>query len=382
MQSTQSTGLTARLGAIADLFAWPLKTSHYLELVNPLWTTHALQARVEAVWDETRDARTLTLRPGRAWRGHRAGQHVRLGVPIDGRHYTRTYSISSAPERDDGCITVTVKAIAAGRISHHLVRNVKVGDYLPLGLPQGDFHLPDAGHLRPLFITAGSGITPVMSMLRSLLARERLPDTVHVHYAPHAYDVIFGRELDALADRHPRYRLHLVHTRDALVGAALAATVAAEAAPTARADRHFSAAQLDELVPDWRARDAFACGPQALLDAVERHWQAAGLGRRLRIERFRAPLARFDGAALGSTVSFTTAGKTVAADAATPLLRIAEDAGLNPKHGCRMGICHTCPRKLVAGQVRDLRTGAVHGEPGENILICVNAPAGDCAIEL
>ena len=353
---------------IADLFAWPLKASHYLELVNPLWTTHALQARVEAVWDETRDARTLTLRPGRAWRGHRPGQHVRLGVAIDGKHHTRTYSISSAPERDDGCFTVTVKAVAGGRVSHELVRNVKVGDYLPLGLPQGEFYLPDAGHLKPLFITAGSGITPVMSMLRSLIAQERLPDAVHVHYAPHAYDVIFGRELDALADQHPRYRLHLVHTRG--LGAARSA------------ERHFSSAQLDELVPDWRTRDCYACGPQALLDAVESRWAQAGLLRRLHTERFRAPLARLDAEARGGTVDFTAAGKTVSADGATPLLRIAEDAGLNPRHGCRMGICHTCPRKLVSGQVRDLRTGAVHGEPGDNVLICVSAAAGDCAIEL
>jgi ferredoxin-NADP reductase len=365
---TQLSTLTSRLAAIADAFAFPLKASHYVELVNPLWTTHALQARIEAVWDETKDSRTLTLRPGRNWRGHRPGQHVRLGVPIGGRHYTRTYSLSSAPERDDGCITITVKAVAGGRMSHHLVRNVKVGDYLPLGLPQGEFYIPDAQPVKPLFITAGSGITPVMSMLRSLIAQERLPDAVHIHYAPHAYDVIFGNELRELAAKHPRYCLRLVYTR--------------ELGETRSAERHFSPAQLDELAPDWRRRECYACGPQALLDAVESHWQQAGLARHLHTERFRAPLARLDGEARGGTVQFTAAGKTVQADGATPLLRVAEDAGLNPAHGCRMGICHTCPRKLLAGQVRDLRTGAVHGEPGENVLICVSAAAGDCEIEL
>jgi ferredoxin-NADP reductase len=113
----------AKIGAVTDLFAYPLRTSHYVELVNPLWTTHTLQARVEKVWDETRDTRTLTLRPGLNWRGCRAGQHVRVGVPIGGMHHTRTYTISSPPERDDGCITITVKAIPGGRMSHHLVRN-------------------------------------------------------------------------------------------------------------------------------------------------------------------------------------------------------------------------------------------------------------------
>jgi stearoyl-CoA 9-desaturase NADPH oxidoreductase len=358
----------SRLTALTDLFAWPLKTSHYLELVNPLWTTHSLQARVEQVWDETKDSRTLTLRPGRNWRGHRAGQHLRLGVPIGGKHYTRTYSIASAPERDDGLIAVTVKAVEGGRMSHHLVRNVKVGDYLPIGLPQGEFYLPDAQRIKPLFITAGSGITPVMSMLRSLIAQERLPDTIHVHYAPHAYDVIFGAELRELAAKHPRYRLHLLYTRE--LGAARSQ------------ERHFSAAQLAELAPDWREREVFACGPQGLIDAVERHWQEGGNAWRLHLERFRAPLAPVDANARGGAVSFTTAGQTVQADAVTPLLRVAEDAGLNPPHGCRMGICHTCPRKLLSGRVRDLRTGEVHGEAGENILICVSAAAGDCAIEL
>ena len=364
----QTVSLGSAITRITDLFAWPLKTSHYLELVNPLWTTHALQARVEQVWDETRDARTLTLRPGRNWRGHRPGQHVRLGVPIGGKHYARTYSIASAPERDDGCITVTVKAVAGGRMSHHLVRNVEVGDYLPLGLPQGDFYLPDAQPVKPLFITAGSGITPVMSMLRSLVAQERLPDSVHIHYAPHAYDVIFGNELKGLAAKHPRYKLHLLYTR--------------ELGESRSHERHFTAAQLAALAPDWQEREAYACGPQGLLDAVEAHWQQAGRGRQVHTERFRAPLAKLDGAAVGGAVRFTAAGKTVKADGVTPLLRVAEDAGLNPKHGCRMGICHTCPRKLISGQVRDLRTGAVHGEAGETVLICVNAAAGDCELEL
>lgn len=359
--------LATRITQVTDLFAWPLKTSHYLELVNPLWTTHSLQGRVEGVWDETKDARTLTLRPGRNWRGHRPGQHVRLGVPIGGKHYTRTYSISSAPERDDGCITVTVKAIKDGRMSHQLVRNVKVGDYLPLGLPQGEFYLPDAQPVKPLFITAGSGITPVMSMLRSLIAQERLPDAVHIHYAPHAYDVIFGQELKELAAKHPRYMLHLMFTR--------------ELGDARSHERHFSPAQLNELVPDWREREAYACGPQALIDAVESHWQDAGKARHVHVERFRAPMAPV-GDATGGAVQFTVAGKTVQADGVTPLLRVAEDAGLNPQHGCRMGICHTCPKRLLSGQVRDLRTGQIHGEAGDKVLICVSAAAGDCSIEL
>jgi len=178
-------GWLSRLATLTDMFAFPLRTSHYVELVNPLWTTHRMQARVVDVWDETRDARTITLKPGANWRLHRPGQHIRVGIPVEGSHYTRTYTISSPPEREDGCFTITVKKIDGGRLSHHIVRHLKVGDFIPVGLPQGDFYLPDASPIQPLFITAGSGVTPAMSMLRSLVLQGRLPDTVHIHYAPH-----------------------------------------------------------------------------------------------------------------------------------------------------------------------------------------------------
>jgi len=358
----------SRLARVADLFAWPLRTSHYLELVNPLWTTHKLQARVVDVWDETASTRTLTLRPGRNWRRHRAGQHVRIGVSLDGMEHIRTYSISSPPERDDGCITITVKVADGGRVSSHLARNVAAGAYLPLGLPQGDFVLPDAIPMLPLFITAGSGITPVMSMLRSYVARGALPNIVHLHYAPHSYDVIFGNELDRLTNENPSYRLHRIFTR--------------ELGETASGNRHFTASQLEKLCPDWRERDAYACGPQGLLAALGKHWTDAHLGRRLHIERFHAPWAGLPTDVVGGRVRFAQSELEVEADGRMNLLRVAEDAGLNPPHGCRMGVCRTCDTRLVSGCVRDLRSGAIVNEPGETVQICVHAAAGNVELDI
>jgi ferredoxin-NADP reductase len=320
------------------------------------------------VWDETANARTLTLRPGRHWRTHRAGQHVRLGVSIGGMHHTRTYSISSPPERDDECIAITVKVMAGGRVSQHLVRNVRRGAYLPLGLPQGEFTLPDAFPVRPLFITAGSGITPIMSMLRSYAARGVLPSIVHLHYAPHPYDVIFGQELETLGETHPRYRLALIYTR--------------ELGESRSKERHFSPQQLDAVCPDWRQRDAYACGPQNLLTALEAHWRRAGIARRLQIERFHAPWADLPVAVARGRVRFARSGRAIESDGRTDLLRVAEDAGLNPAHGCRMGICHSCDVRLVSGCVRDLRTGAVVNEPGGTVQLCINAAAGDVELDL
>lgn len=358
-----------RFSYFVDMFAYPLRLSHYLELINPLWTRHALQARVVRVWDETKDSRSITLRPGRGWRSHRAGQYVRVGVPIGGMRHTRTYSISSAPESSDGCITITVKAITGGRVSHHLVRKLKRGAYLPIGEPQGEFVLPDAIPVHPLFITAGSGITPVMSILRNYVREYSvLPDITHIHYAPHAYDVIFGNELEQLSATQTHYRLHRIYTR--------------ELGESAKTRPHFSAEQLEQYCPDWREREVWACGPATLLDSLEQHWQAAGRSRQLHLERFRAKLADIPTDVQGGRVRFVNSQVEFQSDGMTNLLRVAEDAGLNPPHGCRMGICHGCDCVLVSGSVRDLRTGALFSEAGEKVQVCVSAAVGDVEVEL
>jgi len=364
-----NTNLINRIFArFTNLFTYPLTSSHYTELMNPLWSAHAIRARVEKVWDETKDARTITLRPNSAWRGGRAGQHVRIGLSIDGRQYHRTYSISSPPEREDGCFTITVKILEGGRLSRHLVRNLKVGEYVSVGLPQGNFHLPDAGAMKLLFISAGSGVTPVRSMLHSMIALERHLDTVHIHYAPHEYDAIFGKELQELPKRFAEYAYLPVYTR--------------RLGNASRNKFHFSSAQLTKLCPDWREREVYACGPQELLAAIKSHFTKARRSANLHFEEFRAPTVAIPKSARGGLVKFSQSEVEAKADGATSLLRVAEDAGLNPPHGCRMGICHTCDTTLVSGSVRDLRDGKLVSEPGAKVQTCVMAAHGKCEINL
>jgi ferredoxin-NADP reductase len=343
--------LWSRLTDVVGLAATPLSPSHYVGLLRPLSARHTLQARVEGVAMETPDVGTLTLRPGRGWTGHLAGQHVRVGLAIDGRIATRTYSISSSADRDDGCFTITVKK--QGRVSSALVHATTPGTYLTLGLPEGDFVLPAAGRL--LFVSGGSGITPIMSMLRTFAARDTMPDVTHVHYARTAEDVIFGAELRELAAAHASYRLHVVVTSEVR--------------------RPMSRELLDEIVPDWQARETWACGPTRLLDACT-------FTNALHVERFTAALAPAPNNAAGGRVRFGRSRISAIADGRTPLLRIAEDAGVSAPHGCRMGICHSCDVTLTAGCVRDLRTGQRIDEPGSRIQTCVCAAAGDVELAL
>ena len=348
MKGAAST-LWTRIADVAGLVATPLSPSHYIGLFRPLATSHTLQARVEGLHRETPEVTTLTLRPGRGWLPHVAGQHVRVGIALGGRIATRTYSISSAPERPDGRITITVKA--QGRVSNALAAAAP-GSYVTISRPAGDFVLP-AGE-RLLFVTGGSGITPIASMLRSAAARG-MPDLVHVHHSRTAADVFFRDELAALAAAHPRYRLHLVLT----------------AHDRRRLDREW----LDALVPDWQARETLACGPPSLLEAVA--------FTNARVERFTAALAApASASSSGGHVRFATSRVSAIADGRTPLLRIAEDAGVNPPNGCRMGICHTCDATLTAGCVRDLRTQERIDAPGARIQICVCAAAGDVELAL
>lgn len=347
-----------RLLDLAGVMTTPLLPDDYLTAVNPLWALSELRGRIEQIIPRTREAATIVIRPGRRWPGHRAGQHLALGVDVDGVRHWRSYSLTSDPGRPDGCISVTVKAVDGGIVSSHLVHHATAGDIVRLGPPEGEFTLPADIAGRPLlFITAGSGITPVMSMLRELESAGALGDVVHLHSERTAEQVIFGQELRELALEHPSVVRYERHT---------------SAAP------RLTPAELDELCPDWRDRDAFACGPMGLLDSVEAHYEEAGLAERLQLERFEIALI---GADPGDGGTATLGDLTFDAPAGTPLLVAGEDAGLVLRSGCRMGICHTCVCTLVEGQARDLRTGEVIRDPGADVQLCVSAAAGDLVLE-
>ncbi|WP_354701861.1 NADPH oxidoreductase [Paraconexibacter sp. AEG42_29] len=349
----------ALLRGVAPLTS-PRTPDDYVQMLNPRWSSRELRGTVERVDAETADATTLTIRPCRPWPGHQAGQYLRIGVDIDGVRHWRAYSLSSDAGRTDGLLQITVKRVAGGAVSPYLTSVVRPGTIVTLGGVEGTFTLPDPAAGPLLLLTAGSGVTPVMAILRGLDARGALDDVVHVHSAPTAETTIFAAALTAFDARHPGLTLHVRHTR---------------------ADGRLAPDGLDTLVPDWRTRQTLACGPASMLAALSAHWDAAGLRSRLRLEHF-APHLEPGVGGTGGTVTLTRSGVTAFAEGGQPLLAAAEDAGVAAPFGCRMGICQTCVRRLVSGRVRDLRTGEVHGEPGRFIRTCVNAAEGPVELEL
>jgi ferredoxin-NADP reductase len=347
---------------LVGAFTSPLAPDDYLELINPLWSTRELRGRVRRVDSEAGAAVTLTVKPGWEWPGHRAGQYVRIGVAVDGRHHWRAYSLTSDPGRGDGCITITPKLVPGGAVSPHLCGRLAPGAVVRLGGVEGSFVLPAPAPARLLFVTAGSGITPVYAMLRQLARERALGDVVHVHCERERAGMIFGEQLRALATRERGYRLIERHT--ALAG-------------------RLRAAELERLCPDWRERASYACGPGGLLDALRERWRAHGAGARLHVERFAPGELVGEGErGRGGTIEFTRSGARACSDGSQPILLAGEAAGLALPHGCRMGICHSCVGQLRSGRVRDLRSGSVLGQPGELVRTCINAPEGAVEIEL
>jgi stearoyl-CoA 9-desaturase NADPH oxidoreductase len=348
------------LHAVRAFFS-PLLPDDYLELINPLWSTRELRGRIERIDEETVDTVTVLIRPGYEWTGHRPGQYLRIGVVIDGVHHWRAYSLTSEPDRPDGCISITPKLVDSGKVSPYLVRQARPGDLVRLGGVEGTFVLPEPAPSKLLFISAGSGITPIMSMLRSLHRAEAVRDVAHIHSARTASDVIFADRLREIDEAHSGYRLRLRITGE---------------------EGRIAPSDLDELCPDWRNRHAFLSGPSEMLDAMSEHWKGEGVAEMLSLERFQPMIGGDPGGGEGGTVRFAKSGVEAECDGATPILVGGEEAGAVLPFGCRMGICHTCVGKLCAGEVRDLRTGEVHGNEGEMIRTCVNAPEGPIEIAL
>lgn len=313
-----------------------------------------MSARVVEIIDETPDTRSFVLAPDRRWPGHRAGQFVPIEVEIDGVRTRRCYSISSGASAPRARrITITVKRVRGGRMSSWLHDELAPGDLVGLGAPGGDFVVASPAPL--LLVAGGSGITPIIAILRDLEARCALGDVVLVHVARRDSDAIFGRELATLARQYPALRL-IAH-RSAAHGRLVAATLSA-------------------LVPDARARAIYVCGPPGLVDLVTEVAADATVHHEPFVPRARPRPST------AAPVTVQLRGRSLALAGAAPLLEELEHAGERPAHGCRMGICNSCRCHKRTGTVEDVVTGVVSSEPDQEIRLCVSIARSDLELAL
>ena len=349
---------------VVDLLLGPHGVDRYLELVRPAATVSEARAEVIDVRHQTPRSTTLRLRPNSAWAGFRAGQFVRVGFEIDGVRRTRTYSPANSEHNGRGHLELTLTTHPEGLVSRYVREGLGPGAVVHLGSAGGEFVLPGTRPERLALISGGSGITPVMAMLRSLCDEGHQGDILFLHYARERHDRLYETEVRELAHRHPNLTVVYRSTRGPDAEPRLTpASLAADFGVTGDA---------------WGA----VCGPPSLLDAARKAWGELGAdGDQLLAETFTPPALVLSGQQAEGTLRFLRSRSETPIAAGT-LLEQAEAAGLNPAFGCRMGICHTCTCRKAAGAVRNLRTGEVSTEDDEDIQLCVSAPAGNVALEL
>lgn len=336
---------------------WARRVSRTLSWDRPL-------ARVVERTVESRDAVTLVLQPNRHFTGFAAGQHLNVTAEIEGVRHTRSYSPSDAP-RADGRLSLTVREIAGGKMSTTLCSHLKVGDVVELGPAFGEMTGFDGPRL---YCAAGSGITPLMSLIRAA-ARANLAldlDLDLIYWAQRRDERCFAEELRTLAATLPGLRVHLVLTRE----------------PTLQDGEHAGrpdASLLATLVPDHARRVVYACGPSGFVDSLRGLLADRCAG--FHAEAF-TPLATIAAVTGTVRVELAQSRRTLEIAAGTPLLEALEAQGLKPAYGCRMGLCNTCACGKRAGTTQNIVDGALDAEPSSALRLCVSRAASDLILDL
>ena len=358
--------LSRRLVIALDALATPHGIDRYLELIDPAWSVREVRAIVTEVHRQTAGSVTMTLAPNGNWTGFEAGQYTRLSVEIDGVRHTRCYSIATSAHRA-ASFELTVKVQAGGLVSPYLYAAAHRGMVVGLTPAQGEFILPAVRPDRVVLISGGSGITPVLSMLRTLCDEAHSGPVAFVHYSFHEADMPYRAELAQLAEEHPNVRVLRGFTEEPGRG---------------ELDGLFCDGHLRAADPAWCGAETYVCGPAPLMYAVRARFDREGLLERLHSEAFTLALPTSETApGPRGTVRFERSGAEIEADGRS-LLELAEAVGLHPTHGCRMGVCHTCTRRMARGTVRDLRTGISRTAVDTDVQLCVHVPDGDVSLDL
>ncbi len=334
------------------------------------------------VRDETLDVKTFvfeSLEPRRF--RYLPGQFITLELEINGERINRCYTLSSTPTRPDR-VSITVKRVPRGPVSNWLHDNLKAGDQVKVLGPSGEFTCFKHDAPRYLFLSAGSGITPLLSMSRALhdLASDR--DVVFVHSARTPQDIICRTELNAMARTNPHFRQAVVCERPGIEGEWPGFL------------GFLDAAMLERIAPDFRERKVFTCGPAPYMAAVRKLLTESGFDMTQYHEESFNFETEFGAAApveevapvngdAAYKVTFNRTGDQVSCGSGQTILAAATAAGLRMPSSCTQGLCGTCKTKMVSGQVDMKHGGGIRQREIDQgfILPCCSKPLSDVVLE-
>lgn len=352
----------------------------HLDEMSP-WSDRLHHLEVIGIADEAPGVKTFTFRsdPDR-WFRYRPGQFVTLELPADGGPLLRTYTLSSSPSRPFA-IAVTVKAQADSVGTRWMFQHLRVGARIRAYGPAGQFTHVAHPAARYLFLSAGSGITPMMSMLRWMADCAPDSDVAFVTVARRPEDLIFRRELELLDRQMPNLSLAML-VRDTPPG------------ETWSGHRgRLDATRLAMLVPDLLAREVFCCGPDAFMALAGDIMRSAGLDMaRYHQESFgeasaHAPSEQVVPAPCASgeavSITFTASGITAPCQPGQTVLEVARQAGVRIPAACESGLCGTCKILKQHGSVEIAHNGGILDDEIEEgyILACCSHPLHDLHVD-
>lgn len=327
------------------------------------------------ITDITHDVKSFTFElPGAAKLQFAPGQHLTFTFPVDGVPTERCYTISSAPS-EPSRPTITVKRVPGGPVSGWLHDRLRVGDSVsasgPFGVFSSDVHPAE----KYLFLSAGSGITPLMSMTRALRGRAGA-DVVFIHCTRTPDDIIFRSELEEIARS----------------GAAVVTIVCEDDAPTETwtgLRGRLSLPTLLTAAPDLLDREVFTCGPPPFMNAVHDHLDLLSVDpARCHRETFlvggvSTQVLAADSPTTNYQVRFRTSGRVINCDSSTAVLQAAAQAGITLPSSCQEGVCGTCKTTLLAGKVDMQHGGGIRPREIDagKILLCCSTPLGDLELD-
>lgn len=332
---------------------------------------------------ETADTATFTFRaPSGAWFDYEPGQFITLDLPVPGGNVQRTYTLSSSPSRPLS-ITVTAKAQPTSVATRWMIDNLKPGMKVKAYGPAGIFSLKRHSADKYLLISAGSGITPMMSMTTWLWDSGQRSDVVFVHAARRPSDVIFSEHLHHMANRESGLQLHItVEQHD-------------EFRSWHGYRGRLSQLMLGLMASDYLEREVFCCGPEPFMQAVRDILISLGYDMdHYHQESFGAPVeTEAEAPALddvvpdnstGAELVFARSGISARCQETDTVLAIAKANGLNIPSGCTFGLCGTCKTRKLEGEVHMVHNGGISDEDIEEgyILACCSNPIGRVVVEV
>ena len=329
----------------------------WLQKINPLWSMNQPLAKVVKKQIVAKDMVSLILQCNRHVQRGVAGQHHPVTVEIAGRHYERTYSLMQV-DADHLCLTV--KKVDQGLVSSWLVDQSQTGDILRLGQPYGEMQ-QQVQTPRLLLLAAGSGITPMLSLIEAFCQSRQLKAIfVQLMYWVKTHeDAAYAEYLKEVAENFPNFTYQIFYTQ--------------------QQDQRLNPSHVDQL-KSLNETTVYACGPSGFVAMAETLFKHVAS---IQTEAFG--LSQFDTDATDTgfiNVILTQSNKTLAIPKGQSILSSLEQQGIKPKHGCRMGICNKCACSKVQGSTKNLLNGSANHEPSQLLKICVNSAQSDLVIDL